>query len=168
MVTPAVHLGLPLGEGFRNDLREVVADLGGTVTDRPEESPLSVEVLRVHGQRLVLLGESVSDMFMVSGLFHGFRSHSCLVAEFRSHVNEFLPGVELLTDILEVVLDHVDVLVVVLVVHPGVPHDTDAELVEAVGHFLALELPVGVLLTFEESLEVDHRRLIEVEFVEVG
>ena len=169
---PAVHALLPLREVFGDDLRQVVPDLGRPVSDGPEEAPLCIEVLGVHSQGLVLLRELLSDFLVVSGLFNGLWRHTSLEAELRPGIHELLPSIVGLSDALEVALHHVDVLLVVLVHHTRVPHDANAEFIEAGGHFLAFQLPksgglwvlgrITFLLVLKEQPHVDDGRLNEL------
>ena len=88
VIAPAVHEGLPLvDEVLRDHLREVILDLGWPFADRPEESPLCIEVLRVHSQRLVFFRQSICQRLVVSSLLHGLRSDTCLKAELGAHVS---------------------------------------------------------------------------------
>ena len=99
---------------------------------------------------------------MVTSLFHGLWSHSSLITKLRTHVCEFTTCVVFRANAFEIPLQHVDVVIVVFMVNTRVPHNANAELVEAIGNFLALFLPVGIVFLIEEGLHVNYWRLDHV------
>ena len=163
VIAPAVHATLPLvNEAVGDDLGQVVLDLVWSIADRPEEPPLGIEVLRVHGEWLVRLWQAIGQLLMVACLFHGLGRDASLVAELGAHVDQLTARVVLRCNAFEVPLDHVDVVLVVLMVDAGVANDANAELVEAVSDFLALLLPLAILCLEEECLHIDNGRLNQV------
>lgn len=77
---------------------------------------------------------------MVSCLLNKFWCSSDLVVAFRLNVfATVLPSVEHIACLFEVVLHHIYVVFVVLRVDSWVPNQQNAELVEALSHFLALD-----------------------------
>ena len=72
----------------------------------------------------------------------------------------------MLTHILEVVLNHVNVLFVVLVTYARIANNDDTELVEAESNFPALfKIALLVFLLLEEGLHLDDGRLLEREVI---
>ena len=78
---------------------------------------------------------------MVAGLLNTLGSDADLVAQILSAVLERLAFIVGLTDSVEVALDHIQVVVIVLLVHSWVLELQDAKLVERVGDLLALFFP---------------------------
>ena len=83
---------------------------------------------------------------MVAGLLNTLGSDTSLVAKVGPAVLKGLASVILLTDGIEVLLDHVDVVVVVLRDDARVLEDDDAELMERLGNLVALLFPAFGLL----------------------
>lgn len=96
---------------------------------------------------------------MIARLLDGLRGDASLVAELGEAVLEDLAIIELLTDFLEVVFDHVNVGLVSLRVNARVSHEQDTELVERGGHLGALMLPALALL--KVGFDIDDWGLFE-------
>ena len=87
-----------------------------------------------------------------------------MVAKFRSGVCQSAAVVVVFTDSLEVALHHVDIVVIVFMIHSGVANYANAKLVKTVGDFAALLLPGSVVLSIEECLDINDGRLFVLKF----
>lgn len=94
---------------------------------------------------------------MVAGLLNTLGGDTSLVAKFREAIFKLLTTVKLLTNFVEVVLNHIDVLLVDFGLDSWVFYDQDAEFVKGCGNFETFILPLSTLL--KVGLNVDHRRL---------
>lgn len=151
--TPGIHFLLPLREVSRDDFRDVVFQFGWSFTNCPEEPPLSVKLWGELGQRPVLLRESFDDLVVVTGSLKRRGGDTSLVAELGPAVNELFSAVGSFANLLKVLFNHVNVVLVVLVVDSRIPAHENAEPVETVCHLGALGLPS--FSPFEVELEVD-------------
>lgn len=162
MVTPRVHLCLPLWEILRENLRQGILNGFWTITDWPEESPFSVEGLWVECHGLVHLWQSICDLFVISGLLHGLRGNTDLEAELGSGVCEVTTCIVVLADSLKVAFNHIDIAVIFFVSYAWVSNDTDSKFMEGVCDLAALLLPVRVCFSLEEGLHFNNRGLVIV------
>ena len=158
---------LPIREGLRDYLRQIVPNLSRSLTNGPEEPPLGIEVLRVHCEWFVFLWQPIGNLLMVSSLLHGLRSDTSLEAELGARVGQLTRLVVVLAGDFKVVLDHVDVGVVVLVIYSRVADDANAEFVEAEGQLATFLIPSLAVRAVEEGLHLDDGWLRKVE-IEVG
>jgi len=101
---------------------------------------------------------------VVSRFFNGLWRDACLVAEFRTGIDQFTRLVEVRAHLFEVLLDHVDIGLIVLVADARVSNNADAELMEAEGHLATLLLPVWVGFAPKESFQIDDGGLFKREF----
>ena len=154
---PLVHVLLPVGELFRVSLRNLVLNLVGSLADLPEEAPLGVGDWDGLAHRCIFAGQAVDQRLVVAGLLNTLGSDAGLVAKIGPAVLKGLASVIFLTDGIKVLLDHVDVVVVVLRDDARVLEDDDAESVERLGNLIALLFPAFGLL--QVHLGVDHRNL---------
>ena len=151
---PCIHALLPVDEGRGDHLRDVVSNFSRALSDGPEEPPLGVVVGRELGERHVLGGELVDHRLVVAGALLSLWSHTCLEVDLRLAVLQLFTLVQLTRFLLEVLLHHVEVVLVVLLDDSGVADNEDTELVERLGDLLALnEVLLGVF--FEEGFYVD-------------
>jgi len=161
LVTPLVHLELPVTETLRNHLWEVSLVAFVAFADFPHEPPLGIKhwlegrhrsVLRCKSQLLKLLG-------VVSSLLDELGCRTDLIVALGLDVIDLLAGVVQLASALEIRLHEVNVFFIVLHVDARVANDQDAELVEALGDLLALDLSLlaraSTLLGCQEDLEVN-------------
>jgi len=152
-VTPGIHLLFPIREVSGDDLGDVVLQFGWSFANFPEEPPLSVKLWRELGQGPVLFGKSCDDQVVITGSLERRGSDASLVTELGPAVDELFSSVGGFTNLLKILFDHVNVVLVVLVIDSRISTDDDSEPVETVCHLGALGLPSFSL--FEVELEVD-------------
>ena len=141
-VSPIVHLVFPLREPIWLNWWEIIRSSVRALTNLPKETPLGVVLGNQRGLRFILARQIKSCYLfaMVSCLLNKFWCSSDLVVAFRLNVfAAVLAGVEHITGLFEVVLHHIYVVFIVLRVDSWVPDQQNAELVEALSDFLALD-----------------------------
>jgi hypothetical protein len=156
-VAPLVHLHFPLWEVLRVRLGDVVLYLVRSLSDLPEKSPFCITHGRLHRSRLVLFVDRVNESLVIARTFLAFWSCACLIAELRAEVLDGLVVIIELTYLVEILFDHIDVLVVCLLINARVLKLDNTELMEGVGHLRALFLPAFAAVHVE--LGVDDRDL---------
>lgn len=102
---------------------------------------------------------------MIAGLLDSLVCCSSLVAQLWVAVLELLASVENLSLLVEVLLHHVDVVLVCPEVDAGVSYNRNSVLVETLGDFLALQLVSGLVVTIKVGLEVDDGDVLKVNLV---
>lgn len=96
---------------------------------------------------------------MITSDLNVFGRGTDLIVRLRPDVLDLLTVVEAIAGLLEVVLHQVDVLLISAEVNPRVSYEDDAELVEALSDFLALDADVITQL----ALIALHRSHVELE-----
>lgn len=105
---------------------------------------------------------------MITSHLDKLRCGTDLVVTFGDDIVRFLALVELVANLLEVVLHHVDVVLVILKINAWVFNEQNAELVETFCYFLTLdtdfvrELMLLQLLALQVESHVDYGHVSEV------
>ena len=165
-IAPLIHANFPVGELGWHHLREVISRAFRSLSDFPHEAPFGVEngSQRRHGH--VFLSElQLSKFFlMIASHLDEFRRRADLIVVLGLDVGDSFAGVEFVARLRKVLLHQVNVFVVVLHVYARVLNQQNAEFVETLGNFRALELSFGadVFTRIEEGFKVDDWHVGEV------
>lgn len=103
-VAPFVHLFFPVLEAFWDDFWDVVSDFLWSLTNCPEKAPFGIKIRREFREWVVLWGELIKYMLMISSSFLLLWSNSSLEVELWLAVSKLLSCVELSCVVLKVLL----------------------------------------------------------------
>lgn len=141
VAAPSIHLFSPSCVTFRHVLWNLIFNFLRALSQRPEISPLGVELWREGRHRRFTLWDRLNEQRMVSGLLDRFRSNTCLIAELWEAIFELFTSVEPFADIFKIFFNHVDIFFIGLLLNARVFNEDDAEFVQRSSDFSALLLP---------------------------